>query len=92
MLYILTVGHKFFDTLVRGREIESLNPDRIPLNYIVAAGSGAKTVEIVKIYEFVPIHRSSGFERSMGEINELIRYFYLIKWGLRRFLAVIAEG
>ncbi len=72
MIYVLTIGHKRFDTRIWVKQIASLKTAGLHLRYIVADGVGDETVAEVEIHDYGPIPDRSGFKRRMGKMYEIV--------------------
>lgn len=73
MIYVLTIGHKRFDTRIWVKQIASLKTAGLHLRYIVADGVEDETVaKEVEIHDYGPIPDRSGFKRRMGKMYEIV--------------------
>ena len=73
MYYVLTVGHKRFDSRIWVKEITTLVNSGYSICYLVADGEGNQFVNGVEIRDFGEIPQRSGFWRRMRSMYRIVR-------------------
>ena len=73
MNYVLTVGHKRFDSRIWLKEVTTLVEAGYPLHYLVCDGEGDQHTNSVKIRDFGKIHQRSGFRHRIRRMFNIVR-------------------